>query len=436
VNSQAPTVYLDVTDLIHWVSQNSTVTGIQRVQMNYALHAIPLGVKFLMFYGRYCKEVALVDPALIEYMSDVLAGDQKLDRAKFYALCPNARIALLSDARSKYPSQPIKYLVYSAASTLRFQIMSLLWQRTMLAPDFQPGDILLNVGRSWTIGGYVANIRRLKQQHGIHAHLLLHDVIPIVPVAQHKLPGVNLRFTQFVIDSFNSFDRFFTSSNYNVQQIKRYMLEFTGCMHRIEKSLFGQDIYGGPLQEAVLPDSLEARQYLLSVGRVSESKNQIRLLRAWLRILKEGKSRGLKLVFVGKYRSKYRAFAEALSSLPPPSDQVLMLNETSDAQLHALYKGCRFTVFPSLIEGYGLPAAESISHGKFCLASNAASIPEAAGPHADFFDPEDENEIYNKLLSYIDNDALLQEKEAQIAASPPMSWAQATADLLAKVRQP
>jgi glycosyltransferase involved in cell wall biosynthesis len=42
----------------------------------------------------------------------------------------------------------------------------------------------------------------------------------------------------------------------------------------------------------------------------------------------------------------------------------------SDEELDGAYRSCLFTVFPSLCEGWGLPIAESLAHGKFCVASN------------------------------------------------------------------
>ncbi|MDP0995160.1 glycosyltransferase, partial [Klebsiella pneumoniae] len=99
---------------------------------------------------------------------------------------------------------------------------------------------------------------------------------------------------------------------------------------------------------------------------------------------------------------------------PSRRERVLFLGEVSEETLDALYRACYFTVFPSLIEGYGLPAAESISYGKFCLASCAASIPEVAGEHAGYFDPLNVDDIRSQLAKFIQDKALLREREALI----------------------
>ncbi|MDC6169173.1 glycosyltransferase [Paucibacter sp. XJ19-41] len=431
--NQAPTIYLDVTDLVLWAKKHSNVTGIQRVHLNYALHSIDKGVQFIMFYGRSCEQVGLVDSSVIEHLGELLSGQVKPDTAKLYRLCPNARLRPWKDYEEKYRDKPAKYFLHTFTSRLLFYITQFLFRREMPAPSFKDGDILLNVGSSWSLGGYVQNIEKLKQKYRISAQILLHDIIPVGHIQKSSESRV---FTLFIKKSFEAFDRFFTSSEYNRREIKKYMLEFTGAEKPIEKSVFGQHINSEGVARAALPSALLPHQYLLSVGRVTDSKNQARLLQAWARVIESRQDAGLKLVVVGRVNKKYQALNDVLKSKPLLQDRVLFVSQASDEELDALYRACYFTVFPSLIEGYGLPAAESVGYGKFCLASNAASIPEAAGEHAGYFNPLDVDDIYAKLVQFIQDKALLHERETLIRAMPRMSWADATTDLLTKARRP
>ena len=155
-----PTIYLDVTDLILWIRQHATVTGIQRVHLNYALHAIGHNVKFIMFYGRACRQVGLVDDAVIQHLGRMVSGQVTPDPATLYRLCPNARLRAWSDYSAKYEGKPLKHAWHSFASATAFHVVQWLYGRRMPAPSFAPGDVLLNVGRSWTIGGYVRQRNR------------------------------------------------------------------------------------------------------------------------------------------------------------------------------------------------------------------------------------------------------------------------------------
>src|SRR5262249_51816784 len=69
--------------------------------------------------------------------------------------------------------------------------------------------------------------------------------------------------------------------------------------------------------------------------------------------------------------------------------RVVHLTGVTNDELHWLYRHCRFSLYPSLYEGWGLPVAECLAHGKYCISSDAASLPEIAGDLIDYHDPLD-----------------------------------------------
>lgn len=426
-------IYIDVTDLILWVRRRSTVTGIQRVHLNYAVNALDHDAKCVMFYGRESRNTALISDEFIRYVAGVLSSRAVMDKRKFFALCPNARLFPWPDYRQKYPNRPVKYWLHTVGGHLRFHTQQWLFQRPAASPDFKPGDALLSIGRDWTIEGYVANMQRLKDKYGIHPQIFLHDVIPI---ESEKLPGSTKRFLTFLIDAFKTFDRFFTSSNYNRVEILKYMNEFIGHEKPVEKLGFGQNINAMGLAETELPAGLEPGRYLLCVGRIAASKNQLRLMKAWHKLVDSGAAGNVKMVFLGQLSKTYGEFNDYLKAAKSLDGKLILLETASDQLLNTLYQNCLFTVFPSTIEGYGLPAAESVAYGKFCLASNATSIPEAAGIHADYFDPLDEDEMQAKLGHYLKDRAALQAREDLIRATPIRTWAEASAELVERAARP
>ncbi|HET6378772.1 MAG TPA: glycosyltransferase family 1 protein [Methylocella sp.] len=78
-------------------------------------------------------------------------------------------------------------------------------------------------------------------------------------------------------------------------------------------------------------------------------------------------------------------FSRIDTSPPPPN--VRMLGFISDDDLAALYRQALCFAFPSLTEGFGLPALEAMALGCPVVASNAASLPEVCGDAALFADP-------------------------------------------------
>jgi len=61
-------------------------------------------------------------------------------------------------------------------------------------------------------------------------------------------------------------------------------------------------------------------------------------------------------------------------TLDPASKVDLNVERVNDDELAFLYQRCLFTIYPSLYEGWGLPVAESLRTGKFCIASSTSSV--------------------------------------------------------------
>lgn len=80
-----------------------------------------------------------------------------------------------------------------------------------------------------------------------------------------------------------------------------------------------------------------------------------------------------------------------------------------DEDLVALYREALFFVFPSLSEGFGLPALEAMNFGIPVVASKSTSIPEVCGGAALYFDPEDPDDMAQKMQALIKNPALREE---------------------------
>jgi len=117
--------------------------------------------------------------------------------------------------------------------------------------------------------------------------------------------------------------------------------------------------------------------------------------------------------------------------------KIVLVPGLSDAELREAYRSCLFTVFPSLCEGWGLPIAESLAHGKFCVASNRTSIPEVAGDFIDYFDPSDDDDALAKIERLLLDPSYLMAREARLRTQyRPRSWADCVRGLMGKLDQP
>ena len=153
-------------------------------------------------------------------------------------------------------------------------------------------------------------------------------------------------------------------------------------------------------------------ELLVYVGGINPHKNLLGLLKALPAVLTERPK--VHLVIVGDTSGKgfwdnveeVRRFVE---DHPPLNKHVHFTGYISDSQLTELLNSTTALVFPSLWEGFGLPAVEAMSCGVPVLASNRSSLPEVIGDCGLFFDPKDPADIARCILKFL-SDAELQRR--------------------------
>jgi glycosyltransferase involved in cell wall biosynthesis len=166
-------------------------------------------------------------------------------------------------------------------------------------------------------------------------------------------------------------------------------------------------------------------QFVLAVGNLAAHKN--------LMSLRETASAlhdlGVELVVAGSLKGG--AFSKAgLADLPQPARY---LGRVSDEILKALYSNALCYVFPSLYEGYGLPALEAMRSGCPVVASDIPALRETCGTAALFADPRS-GEGFAKTVSQL---AVSDRLRAHLVErgrnhSQPFTW-QRSAEQLAQI---
>jgi glycosyltransferase involved in cell wall biosynthesis len=86
------------------------------------------------------------------------------------------------------------------------------------------------------------------------------------------------------------------------------------------------------------------------------------------------------------------------------ADELVLPGYVSDDDLIALYSIADLFVFPSIHEGFGLPALEAMACGAIVIGSAATSVPEVIGLEAALFDPMSVDSICEKLTQALTDD--------------------------------
>ncbi|MBI4089356.1 MAG: glycosyltransferase family 4 protein [Candidatus Levybacteria bacterium] len=139
-------------------------------------------------------------------------------------------------------------------------------------------------------------------------------------------------------------------------------------------------------------------KYFLYVGNAYPHKNLERLLEAF-NIL----NADVNLILVGKEDYFYKRLKKKIIQVNP-SKKVIFLQNVSDQELSDLYKNALALVFPSLMEGFGLPALEAMANKCLVLASDISALKEICADAAIYFNPADANDLVRKMQEIYPND--------------------------------
>ena len=116
---------------------------------------------------------------------------------------------------------------------------------------------------------------------------------------------------------------------------------------------------------------------VLSVGSLEGRKNHLALLEACESLWSAGTKFELHLIGLAHPQTGRTALAR-VHALQAAGRPLRYSGPVTDADLAAAYAACDLTVYPSLIEGFGLPVLESLARGKPCICSAHGALGEAA----------------------------------------------------------
>jgi len=150
------------------------------------------------------------------------------------------------------------------------------------------------------------------------------------------------------------------------------------------------------------------KPYLLYVGNAYPHKNLERLILSFKK-LTEDKQMDYRLVLVGELDYFYQRLKNWSENLGFQGPKIIFTDFVSDSDLNILYQNASLYVFPSLGEGFGLPPLEAMAFGLPVVCSKATCLPEILGRAALYFDPENTEEMADKIKQVLKSQKLQEE---------------------------
>ncbi len=298
---------------------------------------------------------------------------------------------------------------------------------------FKNGDIVLSCGIDWKIHNFFENLKQQKKKSDIKIISFCYDIIP-VNFPQFCCSNTSQIFSEYFIKLIEASDLVVCISNSTKLELERFSFKYKVTLPSTEVIYLGSDNKeeNNCTEEfEVIPDIDLQSPFILYVSTIDRRKNHELLYKAYIKAIEDGRGDSLpNLYFVGmKGGGVDDLFRDLVLDLRI-KEKIKVLGRLPDLHLNKLYDKCKFVVFPSLFEGWGLGVGEAFAHGKFVLCSNKGALPEVGSVFAEYLDPYNPALWEERILFYSANEEKLKEKEKFIRENwTPSLWKQTAQEL-------
>jgi glycosyltransferase involved in cell wall biosynthesis len=278
----------------------------------------------------------------------------------------------------------------------------------------------------------VAMLLQYARAQGLRTAFLFHDLIPLRMPDYPSLTALHERY----VARLDRADLILPVSTYAGCDLTDYLGETLhlsgGARPPIVPHPLPHEFLGHPRATAydAPPDGPLT---ILCVSHIEPRKNQIRLLEAFNAFCQEYPAADARLSLVGVINDDLLDQVTAIAGRNP---RIELAGHVPEGEMADRYRGCHFTVFPSIAEGYGLPIVESLWLGRPCLCAGFGPMAEiAAGGGCLAVDTRSTAALKSGLERLILNPALRQDLAASAIRRPMRTWRDYAAGLLEILRQ-
>lgn len=263
--------------------------------------------------------------------------------------------------------------------------------------EFPHGSVFLELDSVWHSRCKRMTLYPELKARGVRIAVCYQDLIPIM-WPQYAADETICAFMGYMTACVTYGDLFISSTETNIGYLRDFMRQIgvenpAPCA----VSWLGMDFEDRRLEGRPgkrLEEIAGRGKYLLMVGTVEPRKNHQLVLDAMDRGLF---ARGWQLVIAGRQGWDIEETAERIRSHSQLGRQLHWIEDASDADLAYLYEHCRFVVFPSMTEGFGLPIVEALGRGVPVLCSDHPVLREVGGEYCGYFSPEDPQSLLSVL---------------------------------------
>jgi glycosyltransferase involved in cell wall biosynthesis len=394
-------IIFSMQDIFNSFAVHATASGIQRVQAGIALKVIADNIFDAHF---------------------VINGEPDNGVPTFLRIENKDLLGILTYAAAKQSDHvTLKQMLVLA----RFRAVPL---------TFGAGTTVVILGSFWDTGNGIDQFIDARRR-GVRIIPFIHDIIPITHPEYCDTNLASL-FWRTLSELIYASDYVLTNSDFTQFELKRFIAENGGRQMPMCTIPLAHSMMSDAKAASVWPRALsrvKGRRYVVMSPR-SRGVNHLFVVKAWQAMISQGIAVP-DLIFVGRKGWKIDSLTQLLNDTKNLNGKIHIVHDLSDAELNGVYAHAMFTLFTSVVEGWGLPVGESLAHGVPCVVTRAASLPEVGGDFADYITPDDQDGALRVLQRFIEDPSYLTERRQNIQnAFATRTWEDVGQDFTVKLQ--
>jgi glycosyltransferase involved in cell wall biosynthesis len=223
--------------------------------------------------------------------------------------------------------------------------------------------------------------------------ITLHD-LAFLDFPEHYSSLFQKYYTFLVPKNLKRAQHIFTISNFSK---KRIIEEYPWTKEKITVIYHGVSAYFTPSEES-------KSNNVLYVGSMNTIKNFQALLEIFL--LPEFKTVPLTMILPGTSTFTQNKTISMLLEKAENAGNINIIRKVNQHELKEHYQKAKLFVFPSFHESFGLPPLEAMACGTPVIVSHKTALPEVCGDAALYVNPDDLEEIANKIKTLLEDETL------------------------------
>lgn len=437
-------VYVDATQIYRW---RQHLTGIQRTTVEYirGIESEEINLKFFIYNSKR-REFFVVERDDIDGLKEPKSSSND-DTGGTISIKSKVLIKLKQETKRVFSPEMLRiakgsytrlrsgyHFMRSTASLAKNLIIKK--QKPVQTPaarlvDFTSHDTVLLFSSVWDYPHFAEDLVMQKNENGFKIGVLVHDLIPLIKPELFCADELTESYAKFIFNVLPAADIIWANSKNTRKDIIEFSEKYLIKIPEVVVIRLGDRIVSG--RESQCSGSLKKalpKEYILMVGTIETRKNHQLVYQAYKEAVLSGGNMPT-LVAVGGPGWGTNELLQKISYDEEVKDKMKFLHGISDDDLNYLYQNSLFVVQPAIYEGWGLPVAESLAYGKFCITSKTSSMPEIGGSLVDYVSPFDAVDLMKKINFYYENSDALSKKEDEISKKYHIvSWSESVRPII------